>query len=169
VGLDHVRVRCERLLQETDVPTPFTMDEFCRRLGERRGRPITLLPFEAAGRVAVSGAWVELSDRDVILHDATTTPYHQQLIVAHEIGHMICDHYPSSVLADDVARAVLPSLDPALVSRILSRTDYTCREEQEAEVFATLLLRHVERQPQESVATLGTTALLNRVGSTFEE
>lgn len=168
MSLERVRARCERLLEETDVPTPFAIDEFCRRLAEQRGRPITLVPLGRTDQALASGAWVELADRDVILHDAETTPYHQQLIVAHEVGHMLCNHYPNSAFAHEVA-GLLPSLDPALVQRILSRADYTRQEEQEAEVFATLLLRRAEGLPNEAPAGQAEQALLTELGSTFEE
>jgi hypothetical protein len=165
------RERCERLLAEIGLPRPFTMESFCHRLGAQRGKPLQLVPTGDTGAVGPSGAWIELADRDVILYDATTSPFHQQLIVGHELGHMLCDHYPGSVLEAEVTALLLPNLDPALVRRILNRTDYSSREEREAETFATLLLQRAGEQPADAQPAQRPedAALLTQLGSTFEE
>lgn len=165
------RERCSQLLADIGLPQPFTMEAFCQRLGVQRGKPLQLLPIGDTGNVGPSGVWVEMADRDVVLYDATTSPFHQQLIVAHEVGHMTCDHYPGSVLDEEVAALLLPNLDPALVRRILSRTDYSSREEREAETFATLLLQRAGEQAVETKPghRPEDAALLTQLGSTFEE
>lgn len=165
------RERCVQLLAELELPQPFTIEGFCRQLGRRRGKPIQLMPTGVADHALASGAWIELADRDLVIYDSTTSGFHQQLIIAHEVGHMVCDHFPGSVLDEELSALLLPSLDPVLVRRILSRTDYSSREEREAETFATLLMQRAgELNPDPALGHRPEdAALLTQLGSTFEE
>ncbi|MDM4723307.1 hypothetical protein QTQ03_28290 [Micromonospora sp. WMMA1363] len=138
MGKTALRRRCERILSGLDLPEPFDIDELCQRLGEQRGRPIHLVPIELPPGGAC-GMWASTAHFDAIFYQANTSPLHQAHIQAHEIGHMICDH--SAIPVDGAGAALLlPGLDPALVRHMMERTDYTGREEREAEVLASLLL-----------------------------
>jgi hypothetical protein len=61
---------------------------------------------------------------------------HREHIVLHEIGHMVLDH---NDFANDQGQisALLTDLSPHLVQRLLARTDYSTRQEQEAEMLAS--------------------------------
>jgi len=50
-----LRRRCQRRLRDLPIPDPFDLDEFCRRLGEQRGRPLTLHQMLALGPDSPSG------------------------------------------------------------------------------------------------------------------
>jgi hypothetical protein len=75
---------------------------------------------------------------DLICYERVTTPPHQEHIILHELGHLLCDHRASAALAAQVER-LLPSLDPEMVRRVLGRAGYSCAEEREAELLATLI------------------------------
>jgi hypothetical protein len=136
-GRRRVRRRCDAVLRQLSLPTPFDVRALCEGLAAQRGRPIRLLPL--AGLTGVCGLWIATDTTDFIAYEQHTTPPHQDHIVLHEIGHMLCEHYPATVTPAEQARLLLPSLDPAMVRRVLGRTGYTSVEEQEAEIFASLV------------------------------
>ncbi len=139
-GFVKLRRRCEALLEQLDPPRPFSLDLLCRSLEEQRGRALHLhpLPLEAA-TAGACGLWLATGRDDHIFFEQQTTRAHQEHIVLHEIGHMLFDHH--SVQTDELGglTTLLPDLSPRLIERLLGRTDYTRREEQEAEMFASVL------------------------------
>ncbi|SFO03937.1 ImmA/IrrE family metallo-endopeptidase [Amycolatopsis rubida] len=116
------------------------MAEICARFGERRGKPIRLLaaPMDVPGPF---GLWIKMAAADVILYQATgTTRFHQEHIIAHELGHLLADH-PSDEGDDDMWRLLLPDIPPeAIRTALRRRTSYADEHEREAEALATVLL-----------------------------
>jgi hypothetical protein len=168
-----LRRRCDRhvqaLVEAGDLPDPFTLDEFLAKLEARRGRRIMLRPSDyVPGRAC--GMWLQLTDVDVIVY-ARTAPLHEEHIVLHEVGHMMCRHRGEPSLGDDIARMLMPDLDPAMVRSLLNRGSYSDIEEQEAELFATLLLERVaDRRPAEAAPLDADLApQMDRLRSTFSE
>ncbi|MFJ3924752.1 hypothetical protein [Streptomyces sp. NPDC090022] len=111
------------------MPHPFSLDALCARIAERRGRPIRLhpLPKEAA-ESGVCGLWVGTSSVDYVFYEAQTTPLHQEHIVLHELGHILFGH---NSLEGEESGGSAPV--------ILGRTNYTTRQEQEAEMLASMI------------------------------
>ena len=132
------RLRSELRAAGIEGPTP--MAEVCARLGEHRGKPIRLLgvPMEVPGPF---GLWIKTTAADVILYQRTgTTRFHQEHIIAHELGHLLADH-PSDEGDDEMWRQLLPDIPPdAIRSALRRRTTYANEYEQEAEALATVLL-----------------------------
>lgn len=132
------RLRSELRAAGVEGPTP--MAEICARFGERRGKPIRLLavPMEVPGPF---GLWIKTTAADVILYQGTgTTRFHQEHIIAHELGHLLADH-PSDEGDDEMWRQLLPDIPPSVIrSALRRRTSYANEYEQEAEVLATVLL-----------------------------
>jgi len=64
------------------------VEELCRALGKKRGRPIVLkpAPLEKPGP---SGLWVDTPGMDIILYQQETTRLHQKHIILHEVGHIL--------------------------------------------------------------------------------
>jgi hypothetical protein len=139
-----LRRRCEAIIAAVDIPDPFHIHEFCRLLGERRGRPIHLIPMRLP-EDQPCGLWVSTSQFDAIFFEAETSPLHQEHIIGHEIGHLLCQHEAAPVLDPEASRLLLPDLDPDLVQRTLGRTSYSTVEEREAEMIASLLSREANR------------------------
>ncbi|MFD4669004.1 hypothetical protein ACFWNN_04665 [Lentzea sp. NPDC058450] len=148
--------RLRKLLRGLDVPVPFDVRSFADRISARRGRPIHLLP--VAGLTGVCGLWIATDAADMIFFEEETAPFHQEHIVLHELSHVLCDHYPASASLTELAELLLPSLDPALVRRVLGRAGYSTEEEQEAELLATMIRQRVHT---------GTT-LADRLRDTFD-
>ena len=142
VRLHRLRRRCEQLVAELEVPEPFDIRKLCDVLGERRARPIHLVPIRLPAHT-VCGMCVPTGDFDAIFFEQDTSPLHQLLIIGHELGHLLAGHEATEVLDADASRLLLPDLDPQLVQRSLGRSNYAADEEREAEMIGSLLLRRI--------------------------
>ncbi|WP_410597078.1 hypothetical protein [Amycolatopsis sp. lyj-23] len=145
-----LRRRCRRLLNELDIRPPLDVVELCRRVGERRGKPIRLL----AHSIPVPGpfgVWISTRPADYILYQRETSKPHQNHIILHELGHLLAGHesdpcdddllaefYPD--MSTDSLRRRYPDLEPDAVRRALRRTSYDTDQEREAETTATIIL-----------------------------
>ncbi|MFJ6518713.1 hypothetical protein ACIQJ4_10745 [Streptomyces filamentosus] len=140
--------RLRRELQELGVRPPLDVEALCRALAEKRGRPIVLkaAPLEKPGP---SGLWVDTPGMDVILYQQETTRFHQELIILHEVGHIIVadDEAAGSGRAaeepDDYVEGwatLLPVLDRKLIQRVSRRCSYDSEEECSVELAATIIM-----------------------------
>ncbi|MEU7282065.1 hypothetical protein AB0A69_25305 [Streptomyces sp. NPDC045431] len=135
-----LRRRCRPLLGQLALPQPFSIESLCAHLSARRGRPLHLhaLPLQAAAAGAC-GLWVATDTDDHIFYEQRTPRSHQEHIVLHEIGHMLFDHHAVADVSAGAPGGLFDDLSPRLVRRILARTNYSTRQEQEAEMLATLI------------------------------
>ncbi|WP_267241631.1 toxin [Streptomyces sp. PR69] len=136
--LKKLRKAGARRIAELDLPQTADVAELCRHLSEIRDRPITLVPMQMPASQPC-GMWVAARDEDLIFYDANTTSAHQEHIILHELGHIICCHRGAGWLDEASARLLFPNLDPDLVRDMLLRATYDDVQEQEAEVIAYLL------------------------------
>ncbi|MFE0187261.1 toxin [Streptomyces sp. NPDC058989] len=174
--LKKLRTAGAQKIAELDLPKVADVAELCRHLGEVRDRPITLVPMQMPASHPC-GMWVAARDEDLIFYDANTTSAHQEHIILHELGHIICCHRGAGWLDEASARLLFPNLDPDLVRDMLLRATYDDVQEQEAEIIAYLLSQQVgsteERHatpPAEDAAggaEAGRTAMLHRIERTL--
>lgn len=162
----------DRLLaavESLDLPDPFDINELTRRVADQRGRPITLRAMRI-GASGPSGLWIALRDADLICYEAETNAVHQAHIVLHELGHMLCGHSSAGASPDSVLRFLLPTLDPAVVTRVLHRGAHGDDEEREAEQFATLVRERAGQLPVLAPTVLPTqdADLLRRIEAALE-
>lgn len=141
--LRRLRGRCERRIRDLDLPTPCDVATLCHTLEDRRNRPIALVPL-AIPAAYPCGLWVAGIVEDLIFYDTNTTSAHQDHIILHELGHIICGHHGLGLPDDTSSRLLFPNLDPAIVRDMLMRTTYDDVQEQEAEVVAHLLAERVD-------------------------
>lgn len=135
----NLRKRCESILSRLELTHPFSLDGLCDRIAEQRGRPIRLhpLPKEAA-ESGVCGLWVGTASVDYVFYEAQTTPLHREHIVLHEIGHILFGH--NSLEADEAGGPGGDGWDAdSGAPVVLGRTNYTTRQEQEAEMLASMI------------------------------
>ncbi|MEV7465907.1 toxin [Streptomyces kronopolitis] len=125
-----------------DLPEVADVAALCRHLSEIRDRPITLVPMQMPASHPC-GMWVAARDEDLIFYDANTTSAHQEHIILHELGHIICCHRGAGWLDEESARLIFPNLDPHIVRDMLLRATYDDVQEQEAEIIAYLLSQRV--------------------------
>ncbi|WP_137813616.1 hypothetical protein [Gandjariella thermophila] len=124
------------------------MVELCWRLETWWGRAIRLVPLNLPPD-GPCGIWVSTAGTEYILYERQTTALHQEHIVLHEVGHLLCRHEAAPMLDGAAFGLLFPSLDPAMVHRVLGRTHYTAVEEQEAELIASMILERAHRQRPE--------------------
>lgn len=136
-------------LRAAGIDHPMDMVEVCHRVSQHRSRPIhaTEYPLAANGPF---GLWLPGRKAEWILFQPQTTPLHQQHIIAHELGHILCGHRPDPILPEDGVDS------GAFDWGALRRTAYDSHQEQDAETVATLLLESaVARDGVVSPATSG--------------
>lgn len=143
--------------QGCQVPQPFDAALLCQRVGESLRHPINLVgvPMPAG---APFGLTFFTDSGHIIAYEERTSRVHQDHIIAHELGHVLLDH--RSFALDDAAatQLLLPGLRPTLVHRVLNRTGaYSRREEQEAEMMATVLLEEAGRPTSPGAGDLSPT------------
>ncbi|WP_031507927.1 hypothetical protein [Streptomyces megasporus] len=145
-----LRRRCRRLLNELGIRPPLDVAELCRRVEERRGRPLRLVPYPIPVP-GPFGMWVGAPTADYIVFQKETSRAHQRHIILHELGHILADHRGDEhgdELLTELRRGTegLPpeagffDLDPDVVRRALRRTAYDSEQEREAETVATIIL-----------------------------
>ncbi|MEU2257697.1 hypothetical protein ABZ540_31485 [Nocardia xishanensis] len=138
--------RIKKAIAQLPVPDPWDCRRFVEDVAELRGRPIILLPVGNLGGLASPcGLWLVREHDDVIIYEDSTSEYHMDQIVCHEIGHMVLGHdrAPSSdtgLASDPMFRSVFPDIDPLTVRAVLGRSDYGNGLEREAEMFATMVM-----------------------------
>ncbi|MFI7601249.1 hypothetical protein [Actinoplanes sp. NPDC049681] len=135
-----LRRYCDSIVGDIKLPRPFSAKALCESLAAQSARRIYLHPYQAVGvgDEAPCGAWIATSQADHIFFEHRTSKYHQEQIILHEIGHMLCGHR-----LQDVDEHVLSSSDltcPDVIAGALMRTSYTNQQEKEAELVATMLL-----------------------------
>lgn len=134
--------RCERIASSVDLPDPFDVHSLFGRIAGQRGRPIELIPLQARPG-APCGVLAATDRADYVFYTRDTSPLHQQHILLHELGHLLCGHAEGQELSDKVAAMLTPNLPVELVRRVLGRTTYLWEHEQEAELVASLIVRRL--------------------------
>ncbi|MET9297154.1 hypothetical protein [Streptomyces sp. NPDC003077] len=131
-------------IRDLHIPRPFDLGDFLGHLAARRARPIHLQP-QVTPPAGPCGLWIATAAADYIFYDEATTALHRDHIVLHEVGHMLSGH--TNLLIPDPAATAQPGpeVDPGEIQAVRARSHYSDREEQEAEMIASLILRHADR------------------------
>ncbi|WP_031465106.1 ImmA/IrrE family metallo-endopeptidase [Sciscionella sediminilitoris] len=164
--LRRIREECAGRIAELDLHEARDVRALCDHLVELRGRPIRLVPLPLPASHPC-GMWVAASDEDVIFYDANTTSAHQEHIILHELGHVICCHRGSGILDDESARALFPNIDPQIVRDMLGRATYDDVQEQEAEITAYLLAELIKGRPRANPSSPERERAIDRVERTL--
>ncbi|ONI81446.1 hypothetical protein ALI144C_19110 [Actinosynnema sp. ALI-1.44] len=143
--LARLRARCEEQIRRLRIQAPLDVAEVCRELAEQRNRPIHLLPLSSRPSNP-SGLWVSAKSADYIFYEESAGTAHREHIILHELGHLLFGHSGVAQLDDLTARLLAPNLDPSVVRKLLCRGKYDDELEQEAELFATLVLVRTDYQ-----------------------
>ena len=145
---------CRSTLQSLGLSPPLDVDLLRARLGERRGKPIDLVltPNLTGRRTFGITASKPGAPSDVILVESQTTWAHQQLIVLHELAHMICGHPTTAIDHSYRAHQVdeYQTISPQAVAAVLGTRQaqqgtslYDDPIEWEAETMATIMINWV--------------------------
>jgi Zn-dependent peptidase ImmA (M78 family) len=152
-------------LRNLDLPIPFEVHAFCRRLAARRAREIVLEP--VANAAGPHGLWLAGDNADFVFYQQHTSPAHQDHIILHELCHLLCDH--RAELWQELPRQrLMPDLQPETVQRVLSRASYSDDQEREAELLASLILERSRGLQVAPVEPPGSSeALVQRLAATL--
>ncbi|WP_246103373.1 ImmA/IrrE family metallo-endopeptidase [Streptomyces piniterrae] len=140
-----VRKRCQAVVSELELPSPFSVDALVHELSVRRGRPIQIRTLPIGSAINACGLWIATDASDNIYIEENATKFHQEHIILHEIGHILCDHGITDQETQSALTTLLPSISPHMISRLLGRTNYTTEQEQEAELVASLIHAAAQR------------------------
>ncbi|KNB53489.1 hypothetical protein [Streptomyces caatingaensis] len=141
---DRLRTACSERLEALNLPHRFGTQQLCDAVAELRGKPIILRPMDTAVTGDLPcGIRVETATADLLYFERGTSALHQMHILAHEIGHVLCDHPGTLSLGGGTDEAL--GLNPTLVRRMSGRTSYRTDDEREAEVMATVIRQRIYR------------------------
>lgn len=144
--------RALEILNALTLPEPWNSHEFVEQIAHDRGRRIHLSAVPAEVMVdKTCGLWVNAADEDYLLYSEDSPAWHADLVICHELSHMLFEHdlevttvhqpAPARQPVDvDGLAAFLPDLDPGAIRSVLGRSGFTARREYEAEYLATLIL-----------------------------
>lgn len=145
LGLTERRLQkqCQPLVDGLDIPDPWDVEEFCRRLGAQRGREMQLQPLPPmAGVHEICGLWCPLPEADLIFVKAYSSPWHRDCSILHECSHVLRNHEPSPALgliAAGLKTWMHPQYDSGEMAKILTRGRFDDPIERETEVLAGLI------------------------------
>ncbi|MFJ2774374.1 hypothetical protein [Streptomyces sp. NPDC087300] len=141
---DSFHQRCAAQVQSLGLPVTdqLTINEVCERLSQRSGRPIRLVPF-ALPFGSPDGLWVSAEDEDFVVFEQRLAPIHQQQVILHEFGHVLCQHEAAPIMSPEASQLLLPSLDPEMIRRTLGREHSRTEAEKEAEYVGSLIGRRI--------------------------
>lgn len=160
MGMKAMRRSCAALVRDLDLPLPAEPEQviaaLCGRMRQRLGKDVhhRLVAFPPD---TVSGLWVATDTAHYILCEERTSPWHQLLITCHEFWHMEAGHQARLSGGGEACldRSLFPSLDEQTVARIVAgRTHCSAGDEQEADLFASLLMTRVSRWLPEQTWTV---------------
>ncbi len=132
------------------LPNPWSIDRFVANLAAARGRPIELQAWDFPnGTDQPSGVWIPSAQADYVFYQRSAKHTARDVIIGHELGHLVLDHTPSLGNAPaGLLEALVPSLSAERARRFLSRTGYEADQEAQAEEFGTRLVRLGLTQPR---------------------
>ncbi|BCY13435.1 hypothetical protein [Actinoplanes sp. L3-i22] len=134
---DDIKRRCEEIVSAIDIPVPLSMTTLRAEVSRITGRPIEVRVVDTPAG-GPCGLWVSISGKDLVYVTAGTSVDHQRHVELHELGHILAGHNAVPLHRADIGLLV-PDLDPALVGRMLARTNFDTGAEREAELLATMI------------------------------
>lgn len=134
-----LRKRCTALVRQLRLPDPFSVSALCDSIATQRGRKLYLHPLAKPDGVVdmPCGMWVATDVADHVFFEQQTSTFHQEHIILHELGHMICGH---TITALDEGFDPSSADTGEIVGHALARASYNTVQEREAELVATLIL-----------------------------
>ncbi|MFF5982713.1 ImmA/IrrE family metallo-endopeptidase [Streptomyces olindensis] len=161
----NLRRRCEKIVRSIDISEPLPIADLCRKVSEQTGRPILLQEMSLPAG-SPSGLWLSTGKIDYIFHDSRASQLHKDHVIAHELGHILCDHRCDNDIAELTSR-LMPNLAPEMILRVLHRSRYDAVEEQEAEIIASLLMYRTKRRRDEASRTDTPVHMIRRIERTL--
>lgn len=139
-----------KVVNGIDIPYPFSAKVLGASIAKKRNRPLYF--YEIEGPSDMCGMWLSTTRGDHIFFEPETSRFHQDHIILHELGHMLCGHLRSTPEEyQDLADKMSEGADGGVIQSFLGRTSYTSSEEQAAEMVASLILEEATRRHSRSL------------------
>ncbi len=133
--------RLNQLIDKLDYDfSNFEIEEFKKRIEEKHQITIQLKPWKFSKMK--SGAWVKLGKLNIVYYEPTPLTIHANHSILHEFGHIILGHKP---IRTDAAQGEIDTTEFENSVVLFKSTNYTDRQEVEAETFATLIQERIQR------------------------
>lgn len=176
MNLGRLRRHCAEVIRDLNLPPTRNVHEICAHVARDRGRPIRVEAVHFSAD-APCGLWIATADADYVFYESQTSPLHQQHIIAHELGHLLCGHEAGgdgphhNKPVETPLGKLLPTIDPQTIARILGRSRYADAQEREAEMIATLLLHDTDERPSAPApeAQASERRILEKVGRSLND
>ncbi|PAU46394.1 hypothetical protein CK936_24310 [Streptomyces albireticuli] len=137
-------------MEDFPLPDPFTLDDLIADIEAARDCVIHLLPVASPtdDLRAVCGLRVSIDKAHFILYRPRPTPNQTLNTIFHELAHLWLDHGNDQEVADELLDALRPLLAEALGTGAVmnARAHYGTRDEQEAELSASLIRHRIRQQ-----------------------
>ncbi|MFJ4342666.1 hypothetical protein [Streptomyces sp. NPDC088915] len=151
------------------LPPARTVRDLIPYIQQHTGRPIKLVPVtdetslpRTSDGSLPCGTWMAIGDTDYLFYDATTSLAHQDLIIGHELAHILRAYLDliAGLITGDRRQdldcldpdglenvgdlgGLLPDMTPTMIRMLRARTRYSKPEEADAETIGSLLQEHV--------------------------
>jgi hypothetical protein len=140
-----LRRRCDVAIDRLELPQPFSAAALCAAFAASRTRPLHLHPHPFPDGTT-TGLCVSTDRADHIFYEAHTAALHQEHIILHELGHLLCGHPVTPPKAEHELSLPSMEIDPTRVFLLMKRTGSPGEvEELAAELFAELVLDRARR------------------------
>lgn len=151
-GADVDAERVCNLVRALGIPVPWDLRNLLKSIAATRGKPIRLVTYGGLGAYSRScGIWIGRLEDDIIVYDGTTSAYHAEQIILHELGHMLLNHcQPGSIQGPAHIPDLVPDIHPNTVQHVLGRNAFDSEQERQAELFASLMMSQRRRLTPES-------------------
>ncbi|MGV9266710.1 ImmA/IrrE family metallo-endopeptidase [Kitasatospora sp. NPDC003701] len=141
-----LRTACEDRLRKLELPHRFTETELIEAVSAHVGRRIECEP-KAMQESDGCGLRQRYDDREVIFYEQNASLLLRLQIIAHELGHILCDHAGTVNRANfKTDEELAAEIDWTGSLGISARTSYDTPEEQEAEHLGSLLVSRMLRE-----------------------
>lgn len=115
------RRRAVAAIAALGLPDRYTIGDLIEAAGSRAGRPVRVQAWAMPGS-APSGFWAATPNANYVFYDQTLGPEQRDVVLLHELTHILLDHRPDEEIDDAPILAQLaPSVSAANIDRILGR------------------------------------------------
>lgn len=152
-SLRRLRKQCVDDLEGFPIPKPFSIPALVRAMEAELGRRIVLRPMPPGLTAPGSacGLRVKLANgASLVLFPLRSTPYHQMIVILHELIHEWFDH--GGTISPEEFQRMTPHVGTNLIGRftrgipIAARTTYESEQELITELSAGIIRDLAERQ-----------------------
>ncbi|MBY0440953.1 MAG: ImmA/IrrE family metallo-endopeptidase [Mycobacteriaceae bacterium] len=127
----------ERCIRDLALPPRPLLMQVIEHVSDKQGRQISLVPSHLR-HLGLSGAWLDIGDRDLIVYETTASSRIQRYIICHEIGHMVLNHRQLD------ASQILQRIEMGDGSSVCGSA-YNDKFEDDADAVARLLLSRLSK------------------------